>query len=609
VIAPQTNRIPVELTSLPQWMTWHYNAEGQKIPSGKSNDPATWKPYSVVADREKKAFVISSTDEFCGIDLDDCLDDGVLADWAKPIVEMFRGVAYGEISPSGTGIKFTTRAKKPDWATCLLVKEDGTSVECYDHTRFWTITGRFFQVGFDAIGEGQSAVSWLCETYLKPIASSKPTETPKPKPAKSAAINPFASTRLIDRAEKYVAAAERPLEGGRNNAAFRLAGGLIAIDEDGARLTLSEVTELAQRWNSTLVKPLPWNEIQAVVKSASENGTPREVKLSTDNALSVADDLVDLSRLLDPSGSLPIEAATVATSSQAITHSAIDLLDAYATKLEANDLPQLLTLSDALNGIEVGPELLCVLGAPPGAGKTTLAMQIAFEIVERNPLTRVVVANAETTFSGLVRRELSRQTGIDGDKIRFGKLDYQERSQVSAVIQSLRESLGKMEFLAEPCSLRQIERLHGSEPGLLIVDYLQKFAPSSSDAKVGITELMKTLRVLTKAGWAVLCLSATRRPTNSKEAQDVSQFCFRDSSEIEFNADSCYILQDAGPNGTDEQLRHVNLVCAKNRHGSKESKGLLFDMKRSEFRQGIDLDGLTDEQAETKPWRKTRGDN
>ena len=113
--------------------------------------------------------------------------------------------------------------------------------------------------------------------------------------------------------------------------------------------------------------------------------------------------------------------------------------------------------------------------------------------------------------------------------------------------------------------------------------------------------------MLAKSGWAVLCLSATRRPTNTKEAQDVSQFCFRDSSEIEFNADSCYVLQDNGQDGTDEHIRHVNLVCAKNRHGSKQSKGLIFDMERSEFSQGIDLEGLVDEQAETKPWRKSRG--
>ena len=55
-------------------------------------------------------FVFSSSDPYCGIDLDNCIDDGKVKAWAETIVEKLKAVSYGEVSPSGNGIKFWTRA-------------------------------------------------------------------------------------------------------------------------------------------------------------------------------------------------------------------------------------------------------------------------------------------------------------------------------------------------------------------------------------------------------------------------------------------------------------------------------------------------------------------
>lgn len=273
--------IPTELTSRPQWLTWRL-VEGTKIPNGKSNDPETWCHYYEIEEFDRIAYVFSEEDPFCGVDLDDCLVAGEVTDWANVILEQFRGIAYGEFSPSGTGIKLITRAKKPNGSRCSNCK----GIECYDHKRFWTIT-REVVPGFETIGDGQSQIDWLIATYL-------PSEIKQaPKTTYTVSATP---RDLMTRAEAYVDNADKPLEGGRNNAAFRLAGHLFAMVSDGMRLASSDVYTLIQRWNEQLAVPMGWKEIEQVVDSASKNGTAREDKESERAEVDLE---VDITRILN----------------------------------------------------------------------------------------------------------------------------------------------------------------------------------------------------------------------------------------------------------------------------------------------------------------------
>lgn len=285
-------RIPKELTELSQWMTWSYNEDGQKIPSGKSNDPDTWKPFEIVQDRSRKAFVFSATDPYCGIDLDDCLDDNCLLDWAVPIIEKFRGIAYAEISPSKTGIKLITRAKKPTGSRCT----NSNGVECYDHARFWTITGDLFQHGFDSIGDGQEAIDWLCSTYLqavKPIAHNQPLRVPKP-------TRGVDSSDVHRRAAAYVEALSAGTKGDLRNAAFRNAGHLHSIVSDGCRLSEAEVYEYLKIWNQKNAPQLRDDELKEAAENGKKNGTPPPDKYDAVVFTEIEDDFsdVDLSFLL-----------------------------------------------------------------------------------------------------------------------------------------------------------------------------------------------------------------------------------------------------------------------------------------------------------------------
>lgn len=280
--------VPTQLTSLPQWLTWRYEDDTKK-PNCRWKDPESWVSYTDIQGFEKIGFVFTDKDDLCGVDLDGCINAGGFYEpWSIEILQKFWGVAYAEISPSGTGVKLWTRAKKPDWAKCQhkFQTENRQQIECYDQGRWFAVTGQAIE-GYTEIGDGQEALDWLCEKYLK-------TE---PKKVSSVPTLRFSSSRLIDRVREYVANAERPSEGGRNNAAFRLAGHLFAfVQPDGERLSESEVLEWVMTWNMSLPVPMSEIEIQAVVNSAARNGTPREDK----EASVMVNDYpeVDLSRLL-----------------------------------------------------------------------------------------------------------------------------------------------------------------------------------------------------------------------------------------------------------------------------------------------------------------------
>jgi len=260
--------IPQELKELRQWTTWWATSDGRKGFAGKSNEPSTWRTFDQVKAAEKIAFVIGERGEFVGVDLDDCIVDEEFTDQAAEILQAFAGVSYAEISPSGTGAKLLIRGQKPDWA----VSRAGTWLECYDNRRFWCLTGQVIGPEWATIGQDEGQVEWLCQNWLRKPENSPPERTEAP-------IRLESQASVWDRAMGYVESCPPAMVGGRDNAAYSLAGNLMAIvDEYGQGLTDEEVYQLLALWNGRNPEPLSDHEIQTKVRSARQNGTPRELK-------------------------------------------------------------------------------------------------------------------------------------------------------------------------------------------------------------------------------------------------------------------------------------------------------------------------------------------
>ena len=103
-----------------------------------STDERTWTTY----DRARSSNAgdglgFALGDGIACIDLDHCLIDGVLADWAVPIVRACRGT-YMEISPSGDGLHIF------GYATVGTGRRRG-GIEVYDRDRYMTVTMRRYK--------------------------------------------------------------------------------------------------------------------------------------------------------------------------------------------------------------------------------------------------------------------------------------------------------------------------------------------------------------------------------------------------------------------------------------------------------------------------------
>ena len=278
------DRIPEELQHLRQWHVWR-QTDVTKIPlqvngtAAKSNDPDTWTDFETASDAAQffSGLAFEITHPYCGIDLDNCFDDnGQLREWAWPILSRFDGHGYAEISPSGRGIKILTRARKPSSTRCVhKFGDEKQQFECYDETRFWTMTGDVYS-GNDQIRDGQQAVDWLCETYLSGEKEKKGTVKHDAAPPRPEAQS------LMQRAQGYIESVPGETKGNLRNAAFSLSGHLHSfIDDFHARLTDDEVYHLLCDWNKKNNPPLRDEELKEASVNGRKNGTPREDKPPT----------------------------------------------------------------------------------------------------------------------------------------------------------------------------------------------------------------------------------------------------------------------------------------------------------------------------------------
>jgi replicative DNA helicase len=310
-------------------------------------------------------------------------------------------------------------------------------------------------------------------------------------------------------------------------------------------------------------------------------------------------EIADISRsVIDPgfaiwhAEQIRADARKSADGKKSHTSRAVLLFDDYLAGLKSGECDQLYSIPAPLDGFEVGPGLISALGAGPGTGKTALASQLLFGALELNSNLVATIANAEMSFRVLARRELVRRTGLQDKRLRFADLSTSDWIAIDTAANALRPLLERVRWLEPPYRFEQLKLLQNDLPGFLVVDYLQKFSPDG-EARAGVNAVMALLRHLALDGWGVLALSATTRTSGKSssghDSKSLTLASFKESSEIEFNADSAYLLRDNGPIDGKEWLRSIELSCVKNRHGEMAPKDLEFNKAGMRFRAAGDF--------------------
>ncbi len=248
----------------------------------------------------------------------------------------------------------------------------------------------------------------------------------------------------------------------------------------------------------------------------------------------------------------------------------------------------------------MGPGELMVIGARPGMGKTSFALNVASNVARHTGKT-VCIFSLEMTGEELVSRMLASEGMISSGDLRTGKLSEEAWARLSRAA----ERLGACKILVDdtggitPSQMRaKLRRVEKGTLGLVVIDYLQLVGGDgrhgSSDSRVQIvSEISRNLKLMAKDFGVpvVCCAQLSRNPEGRKESEGGKRPMIsdlRESGSIEQDADVVLLLysEDYYKRTEEErsELRPFEVIVGKNRHGETRTVKLGWIPQYTKFR-------------------------
>jgi replicative DNA helicase len=276
-----------------------------------------------------------------------------------------------------------------------------------------------------------------------------------------------------------------------------------------------------------------------------------------------------------------------------------DLADGLITPGIRSRIPTL----DRLLGGGFKPGKQIVLAARPSVGKSALAMEFAYACADQGHPSAFL--SMEMEGHELAERLASRIGAVGMGSFNTGKLTDPEWSGLSEAVEAMRTlpvyiddqpglTLGDIQAKA-----RKLSRERGIK--LLVIDYLQLCAPSSSTASRHhqIEEISRGLKVLAKQlGITTVVLSQLNREVEKRPGGRPSLADLKESGAIEEDADTVILLSADGTRGSGDVVVHAEL--AKNRGGAKGFVKLAFTGVHQRFVETIVQDNEFNRAPQTR---------
>lgn len=236
---------------------------------------------------------------------------------------------------------------------------------------------------------------------------------------------------------------------------------------------------------------------------------------------------------------------------------------------------------------QFGPGEVVMIGAPPAAGKTAFIGQVGTDALRMSGQEhlRLLIANVEMPAAALLTRQLCRICGVSYSYLNFRDYSEDAKPRIQAAIDDLRSLMPRVEFMRPPFTLENVtRRVEAFEADIVVLDYAQRFSSEGKqlDTRSQTNATMDCCRLLAERGRAVLVVSALSRHKSSSgstyDSKALNLASFRESSELEYGADSAWLLLRDGDS------EHVELKQVKNRTGKLCSLNLIFDGSHQSFR-------------------------
>ena len=277
-------------------------------------------------------------------------------------------------------------------------------------------------------------------------------------------------------------------------------------------------------------------------------------------------------------------------------------------------------LDQMLGGLH--PSDLLILAARPSMGKSSLAMNIAFNVARkyaweprpdgsRNTVDGGVVAffSLEMSAEQLAMRLLAEVTEVPSDKIRKGEISASEFGRLREGAQEIQDAplfiddTGGISLAKLTARARRLKRTSGLD--LLVIDYLQLITTSvgrPENRVQEVSQITQGLKALAKElEIPVIALAQLSRQVENREDKKPQLADLRESGSIEQDADvvmfiyrEAYYLERVQPKeGTPEHLEwqskmdsvaHLaDVIIGKQRHGPIGTVRLHFNEDLTKF--------------------------
>ncbi len=249
-----------------------------------------------------------------------------------------------------------------------------------------------------------------------------------------------------------------------------------------------------------------------------------------------------------------------------------------------NHLQQLITNKEETQGMKtgfsgldrvlvgMGKSDLVLVGARPGMGKTSFAMNVAVSAARRSGKA-VCVFSLEMSAEQLVTRLLSSEALVDSYHLRSGELtdeDWQKLAHASSILsdcQILIDDTTGMTVTGMMAKLRRVKNL-----GLVVIDYLGLMqSEHRNDNRVQeVSEISRNLKLMAKEFEVpVICCAQLSRGPESRTDKRPMLSDLRDSGAIEQDADIVmFLYREEYYKDKENPQNTAEVIVAKNRHGS-----------------------------------------
>lgn len=227
--------------------------------------------------------------------------------------------------------------------------------------------------------------------------------------------------------------------------------------------------------------------------------------------------------------------------------------------------------------VGLGEGDLVLIGARPGVGKTSFALNIALSMGKIYPKKEIAVFSLEMSKQQLVHRLISCEALIDNYTVRKATFTDEQWGEVAMACSTLSatgiyiDDTSDISITEIKSKIRRLKNV-----GMIVIDYLQLMqSETHKDNRVlEVADITRALKLLAKEMKipVLLCSQLSRPPKGAKEKRPVLSD-LRDSGAIEQDADIVMMLfredYDTGDSNnsvpSDQQI--IECIVGKNRHG------------------------------------------